>query len=243
MKKFISIAVLFLMNTQLFGWSGGFMGSTRNIKGNVTVTGSITSTGRITAGDGLVGDSVTAVIGLYIGNAGRSFSLATSGGKPSISISGGIFADTILAPVVVAASGGDSAIISPSVASLGKVVFDSARTAGTIEAKDALGGHMLFGAHYGGFYALDFGNSVYGTTHMFQDTATGVLKLNMPFNPYTGLTANGGFTATGKATFDSLGIGGGATITKIDTSVAGDSSEATFVNGNKILHFGTEVKP
>ena len=43
MRKFISIAVLFLMNTQLFGWSGGFMGASKNITGNLTTTGGITA--------------------------------------------------------------------------------------------------------------------------------------------------------------------------------------------------------
>ncbi len=43
--------------------------------------------------------------------------------------------------------------------------------------------------------------------------------------------------------FDSTRIGGGATITKIDTSAAGDSTKLDFINGNRIMHLGTEVKP
>jgi hypothetical protein len=55
--------------------------------------------------------------------------------------------------------------------------------------------------------------------------------------------AGSGWTATGCANVDSVRIGAGSAWTKADTSAAGDSLKLTYDNGNKTMHFSTEVKP
>ena len=169
MRKFISIAVLFLMNTQLFGWSGGFMGASKNTTGNVTITGNLTTTGGITAG------TVAA---------------------ETLSVN----SDSL----VLTSNAGLSKIYSPAYADI---------------------------AIYG-YAAQAMVTSGYTWTQIFDVAGNG----NQSLSRFASISAKLG-------AFDSTRIGGGATIIKIDTSAAGDSTKLDYINGNRIMHLGTEVKP
>ena len=222
MKKFISIAVLFLMNTQLFGWSGGFMGASKNITGNVTITGNLTTTGDIT-----VGDTCKVTGGVFSGNGGGTMQLTRVSGTAGCLTLNKLSADSarVLGGVIAAAVKADSSIVGDLITARDSIYEVSGRV-------------LEFGgpAGYAAIGYLRVENNL--ITNGPLQSVGGIVAYPATTPSITGFKT----LSVGFADVDSFNVGGGATITKIDTSAAGDSTKLDFPNGNRIMHLGTEVK-
>jgi hypothetical protein len=120
----------------------------------------------------------------------------------------------------------------------GVVLVDSVRTAGTIHAlqvradSSITAGGLAIGKKTG-YSSSTLYDSIGGASQKFEASQA------IRFGTGVGVFIYGGGGMDAGA---SLTINGTNTITRVDTSAAGDSTKFTFSNGNKIMHFGTEVK-
>jgi hypothetical protein len=128
----------------------------------------------------------------------------------------------------------------------GPVLVDSLRTAGTVTARTITADtQVVTGCQYS-VYARDAA----------QANITGGIFANGQIAAFAGIDGVSGYgtiTNFSRMTItkivadsiavDTLGVGGGASIVKADTSAAGDSLKATYLNGKKGMLFQTEVGP